>query len=66
MVRVLRAVEKRKDPVLTWAFRPAGCGVRASTSFVVPEPDSCLYISDEGGIRGKDHSDTRQLWYQRT
>jgi hypothetical protein len=28
---------------------------------VVSKPDSCLYISDEGGIRGKEHSDTHQV-----
>jgi hypothetical protein len=25
---------------------------------MVSEPDSCLYISGEGGIRDKEHSDT--------
>jgi hypothetical protein len=25
---------------------------------LVSEPDSCLYISYEGGIRGKEYSDT--------
>jgi hypothetical protein len=32
---------------------------------VVSEPDSCLYISDEGGIRGKEHSDTHQVVSER-
>jgi len=28
---------------------------------LVSEPDSCLYISSEGGIRGKEYSDMRQF-----
>jgi hypothetical protein len=28
---------------------------------VVSEPDSCLYISGEGGIRGKEYSDMHQV-----
>jgi hypothetical protein len=27
---------------------------------LVSEPDSCLYISGEGGIRGKEYSDTQR------
>jgi hypothetical protein len=49
---------KRKDPVSAPTFRPVGCEVSGVANSLVSEPDSCLYISDEGGIRGKGHSDT--------
>jgi hypothetical protein len=32
---------------------------------VVSEPNSCLYILGEGGIRGKEHSDTHQVVSER-
>jgi hypothetical protein len=39
----------------------SGCALRAHLRQVVSELDSCLYILDEGDIRGKEHSDTRQV-----
>jgi hypothetical protein len=41
--------------------------VGVTASVLVSEPNSCLYISDERGIRGKEYSDTHcQFWYHRT
>jgi hypothetical protein len=39
--------------------------VSTATSGLISEPDSCLYISGEEGISGKEYSDTlHQVWYQ--
>jgi hypothetical protein len=46
--------------VLTWTFRPTGTCRKGVDVSLVSEHDSCLYISGKGGIRGKEHSDTRQ------
>jgi hypothetical protein len=43
----------------------SGRARRAHLRQVVSEPDSCLYISDEGGIRGKEHSYTHQVVSER-
>jgi len=43
----------------------SGRARRARLRQVVSESDSCLYISDEGGIRGKEHSYTHQVVSER-